>query len=107
MRKRFPRFQLRRDANGNLYWTGIVEPLEGHLFRIAVRYPSHYPYREPQFHVVEPPLRHGAPHVYMDGSLCLHRVRWNPDTGTAASCVPLISGWLVGYVSWCQTGESF
>jgi hypothetical protein len=109
MAQRFPRFVLRRRISGELFWDGFIEPQPNALFRVTLTYPSEYPYREPALHVVDPPLRHGTPHVYIGASgwICVHRRQWNPATGTAASLVPLIAAWLVAYIHWLRTGESF
>ncbi len=107
MLDRFPAFTLLRGADGALRWEGWLEPVPARRFLISVRYPPHYPYAAPVLHVITPSLRSGSPHRYADGSLCVHKMRWDPATGTAASCVPLAAAWLVGYISWVELGESF
>ena len=79
MRQRFPGFVLVRYRDRNLAWHGTVEPIPGHRFEIALHYPYNYPYGEPKVRVRTPALRTGAPHVYGDGTLCVHRKGWNPD----------------------------
>ena len=106
MRERFPGFALRRRLD-ELFWEGTLEPIQGRRFRITLTYPSRYPYQEPVLRVVRPSLRDGAPHRYVDGSICVHRSGWNPATGTAASMIPLASVWLVGYLNWLENGEGF
>ena len=107
MAERFPQFVLERDGSGNLCWEGILEPSQGRQFRVTITYPSRYPYREPIARVEDPPIERGAPHLYRDFSLCVHRKQWNAETGTAASVVPLVASWLVAYVAWIETGETF
>lgn len=103
MRARFPAFSLLEAAGGELRWVGVIAPVAGREFLIAVRYPANYPYTEPRLFVEQPALRAGAPHRYQDESLCIHRTQWNPMTGTAASCVPLAAAWLLNYVVWADT----
>ena len=107
MRQRFPQFVLRRAARGLLLWDGVIEPHPGVSFRISVEYPPTYPYQEPVLRVDDPPLRAGAPHRYIDGSICIHKHHWDPATGTAASLVPLVAAWLVAYIHWTRTGEGY
>ena len=106
MRERFPGFALRMGSD-ELFWEGTLEPVQGRRFRITLAYPSRYPYQEPVLRVLRPRLREGAPHRYVDGSICVHRSGWDPATGTAASMIPLASAWLVGYLNWLETGEGF
>lgn len=107
MRERFPQFRLFEDPSRGLSWEGFLEPAAGRVFRVLVACPPTYPYQAPVLRVIEPLLRRGAPHLYVDGSLCVHRQRWDPMTGTAASCVPLVAAWLVGYFGWLELGEPF
>ena len=107
MDDRFPQFVLQRGAKSCLGWEGILEPLSGVPFLVSLTYPKRYPYNMPALRVVDPPVQPRAPHVYADGSVCAHKKKWNPTTGTAASCVPLLSAWLVAYLHWLETGERF
>lgn len=107
MRGRFPGFRLQQVADGALQWAGALQPIAGVAFIVAVRYPDRYPYDPPRFFVHDPPLSERSPHRYSDGSVCIHKRHWDPMRGTAASCIPLISAWLVAYLHWLQTGEEF
>jgi len=107
MRERFPHFALRRQPDGHLHWQGVLEPHPGVAFLVRLEYPGRYPYREPRLWVVAPSILPGTPHVYADGSVCVHRERWDPERGTVASMVPVLCAWLVLYVRWIETGERF
>lgn len=109
MHERYPRMRLQLHQSGELGWEGALEPFPGARFRVSLSYPANYPFAEPVARVLEPPLRAGAPHVYQNGSLCIHRQgeTWNASKHTAASRVPLIASWLVAYMHWTQTGERF
>lgn len=107
MESRFPHFRLVRTDLGALQWVGVLRPIEDAEFVTVVQYPDRYPYSAPKLFVVDPPLRTDAPHVYHDGSVCIHKRQWDAECGTAASCVPLLASWLVAYVNWIRTGERF
>jgi hypothetical protein len=105
MEERFPQFVLKRGARGSLLWEGVLKPVPGFAFLVHVAYPERYPYSEPVLWVVRPGIRSGAPHLYLNGTLCVHRDAWNSATGTAASMIPLASDWLRHYLFWERTGE--
>jgi len=107
MNERFPGFLLVQSPAGQLTWLGILVPTGGNEYVVSVTYPPDYPYREPSLRVEQPAVEAGAPHLYLDGSLCLHKKDWNPDRATAVGEVSLIAGWLVAYEHWLLTGERF
>lgn len=106
MGERFSHLRLVR-LGGELRWEGVIEPVRGQRFHIAIAYPARYPYAPPTLWVLDPAIQQGAPHLYADGSICVHRRQWDPMTGTAASLVPLAAAWLVAYLHWRTTGEGF
>jgi hypothetical protein len=105
MQERFPQFVLKKDASGSLFWEGLLKPVSGFAFLVRAAYPERYPYLEPVLQVVRPGIRSGAPHLYVNGALCVHRNGWNSATGTAASMIPLASDWLRHYILWERTGQ--
>ena len=108
MHERFPGFVLTRGAAGQLVWRGMLQPVRNAPnYEISVTVPARYPYEAPVLRVERPALRTGAPHLYLNGSLCVYRQSWDPMRGTVASVVPLIAAWLTAYEHWRQTGESF
>ena len=107
MRERFPGFRLIEASDGSLRWIGALNPTPDSEFIVSLTYPADYPYREPKLRVERPSLVAGAPHVYNDGSLCIHRRGWDASRGTAVSEVPLIAAWLVAYQAWRRHGVSF
>ncbi len=86
---------------------GILSPTGSTEYLVSVTYPAEYPYREPSLRVEYPALAAGAPHVYADGSLCMHKANWNVELATAVGEVGLIAAWLVAYEAWLRTGEKF
>ena len=107
MRERFPGFRLVEAPDGALRWVGVLTPTPQSEFAVSLTYPADYPYREPKLRVERPALVHGAPHVYNDGSLCIHSRGWDPSRGTAVSEIPLIAAWLVAYELWRRNGVTF
>lgn len=107
MADRFPTFLLFRSPGGSLAWFGLLRPTGGTEYLVSLTYPTRYPYEEPRLRVESPRLRDGAPHTYMDSSLCVHRTNWDPHRSTAVSEVPLAAAWLTAYEHWLRTGERF
>jgi len=107
MAQRFPQFVLTRDPGALLVWRGIVEPIPGTRFEITATMPARYPYEAPELRVERPRLRAEVPHLYANGTLCIHKQNWDPMRGTVASVIPLASAWLVGYLAWLRTGQAF
>jgi len=87
-------------------WTGPIRPHTTALaYKIEIRYTLG---STPRTWVTSPTLsanRYGEiPHLYADGSLCLHLPsEWNPRQLIAATVVPWISDWLVHYEIWLAT----
>lgn len=108
MNSRFPQFVLKRTPGSRrLYWEGVVEPIEGIFYRVALKYPDDFPFSAPTLWVVEPKLQPGAPHIYSeDGEICVYKNNWR-QTGSAASTVPLACAWLALYSQWRATGVAF
>ncbi len=107
MHERFPQFRLLQALDGCLVWRGVLVPVAGSSFEISITVPARYPYEVPELRSERPAIRSGAPHLYANGTLCVHRSGWDPMRGTVASLVPLAAAWLVGYLHWTQTGEGF
>jgi ubiquitin-protein ligase len=108
MRERFPGFLLTRGATGLLSWRGVLRPVKSApAYEISVTVPARYPYEPPMLRVERPTLLPGAPHLFLNGSLCVYRQSWDPLRGTIASVVPLVAAWLTAYEHWRETGESF
>ncbi len=107
MHERFPQFVLTQSPSDLLVWRGVLVPVEGAPFEISVTMPARYPYGAPELRAERPRIRPGAPHLYANGTLCVHRLSWDPMRGTVVSVIPLAAAWLVGYLNWLRTGEQF
>jgi ubiquitin-protein ligase len=108
MTERFPQFLLTKDPSARLVWRGAIIPLEGGpIFIVRVVVPSDYPYSPPRLFVEQPRIRGSSPHLHPDGSLCVYKTAWDAARSTVASVIPLVSAWLVMYLAWMQTGETW
>lgn len=91
-----------------LVWTGSIQPTPAsrtYAAQITYSIP-----RFPQVRILKPQLntRPGEtlPHVYGDGTLCLHlEHEWTPDMLIAYTILPWTSEWLINYEIWKATGE--
>ncbi len=107
LRARYPegRVDLRR---GRLTWTGRLTPTSlSRTYAVEVRYRDR---SFPQVRVLEPELDsrlgESLPHVYREGTLCLHlRNDWFPSMSIADSIVPWSAEWLAFYEIWKATGD--
>jgi hypothetical protein len=87
-------------------WTGPIRPHKTALtYKIKIRYTLG---SSPRIWVISPPMianeRGEIPHLYADGSLCLHLPsEWNPRQLVATTVVPWVSDWLVHYEIWRAT----
>ena len=91
-----------------LVWTGLLAPTP--LSREYTVRISYLAGRFPRVVVVDPPLvpdEDGRlPHLYREGSLCLHEVHeWNGSMLIVDSIIPWTSEWLAHYELWKASGE--
>lgn len=104
-----PEFKLRQKRRQvEVTWVGTIQPTQlSDQYLVSVRQRVSWC---PDVRVLSPPLRlaPGAkklPHVYGDGSLCLHTQEdWDPSRFVADCVVPWISCWLYFYEVWLVTG---
>jgi hypothetical protein len=89
-------------------WFGEVRPTAvSDLYTVSLRHRANWC---PEVRVASPALRirpgaKSLPHVYGDGSLCLHTLSdWQPSRFIADFVVPWVSIWLYFYEVWFATG---
>jgi hypothetical protein len=95
---------------GALTWRGHLQPTpasRGYLVEVAYNGANF-----PTVRVIEPRLEPDAngvlPHVFADGTLCLHeRHEWHPDMRIVDTIVAWTSEWLYYYEIWLATGLWF
>ena len=105
MENRFPQFELRR-VSGGLAWYGTLRTNKGNRYKIAVEYPSDFPYSAPKVYTIDPEISSDK-HQYKDDSLCLFYPddrTWQSNT-TAATVVAWAAAWLFCYESYKATGH--
>lgn len=108
MATRWPDFRLvRRRRQAEAAWNGKIRPSplsEDYTVSLSIRTG-----RPPEVRVLNPELKprdgvDGLPHVYPDGSLCLHQSgEWHPGMLAAETVVPWASAWLYFYEIWHAT----
>jgi hypothetical protein len=106
LRARFPGVHAALNAH-RLVWIGKLQPTS-----LSRRYTVELTYarqRFPRVRVLDQlELRAGEeslPHVYSDGSLCLHKDdEWSPQMFLANTIVPWATEWLAHYEIWFATG---
>ena len=90
-----------------LVWVGELQPTSlSRLYRVELTYARR---RFPRVRVLDKlEVRVGEgslPHVYSDGSLCLHEDdEWSPQMFLADTIVPWAAEWLAHYEIWLATG---
>jgi hypothetical protein len=92
---------------GRLVWTGLLQPTPlSRSYRVEI---SYGPGREPRVRVLESlATREGKslPHVFADGTLCLHEPgEWSNGMYIADTTVPWTAEWLANYEIWLATGD--
>lgn len=106
LRARFP------DAKGKLtptrfVWTGTLQPSPGSRFytvHIALS-DGRFPHVKVIRPTLEPRPGESIPHLFDDGSLCLHlENEWTSTMLMVDTTVPWTSEWLINYEIWKATG---
>jgi hypothetical protein len=91
-----------------LDWTDNIQPTAiSRTYRVRITYTMR---AYPKVRIVAPKLEsrpgESLPHVWSDGSLCLHvEEDWTPDMLIVDTTVPWTSEWLIQYEIWKFTGE--
>jgi hypothetical protein len=106
LRARFPGVHAALNAR-QLVWIGELQPTS-----LSRRYTVELTYARQRFPRVrvldEVEVRAGEkslPHVYSDGSLCLHKDdEWSPQMFLADTILPWAAEWLAHYEIWFATG---
>ena len=91
---------------GRVFWLEDLRSPTGRPYRLVIDYPDRFPYEAPRAFVVEPRIT-GAPHVLVDGSLCLFD---NPLAGIGLGTTALLVRnravtWFLLYEIWRVTSE--
>ncbi len=106
LRRRFPNGKV-DPRRARLVWTGTIQPSPlSREYRVRVTYRWDH---TPEVRVLDPlEGRSGEslPHVFGDGTLCLHLPgEWTPGMFIADSTLTWTAEWLFNYEIWKATGE--
>lgn len=94
--------------DGTLVWTGELRPtMLSPTYRVRITYSGR---SAPAVRVLSPPLERDKqghlPHVYQNGTLCLHLEKeWSQTDSLVNSVLPWTSEWLFFYEIWKATGQ--
>lgn len=96
-----------RLKQGRLLWTGILQPTPlSRSYRVQIEC---RPHRQPRVHVLDELAtrdEQSLPHIYSDGSLCLHEPdEWSDAMYIVETTVPWTAEWLANYEIWLATGD--
>lgn len=91
------------EHEGRVGWILAVMTARGNVYDIYIPYPLSYPDQEPRAWLDPPPQRAGNPHLYADGSICVHgdplwsneKYDWTPTVGFTS-----VRAWLELYEDW-------
>jgi hypothetical protein len=103
----YPGFVMDIDDDGTPFshgWIGPNDQLGGSYHVLLVLPPGYGQGVMPSVHVLEPPVAAGAPHLYVDGSLCLDHSGAFTRKSTLLTALAWVSVWLVLYEGWRTTG---
>ncbi len=106
MKRAFPTLRYYRKNNLS-YWLGELKTSHsnhGIVYRVKIIYRY---LKSSKVFVLSPALIENAPHLYSDGSLCLHYPKdgkWKYNSIIAKTIVPWICEWLYFYEVWQEYG---
>lgn len=104
---RFPGSELSMHGR-SITWTASLQPTPlSREYTVRLTYaPDGYPPRVKVLSQLASRPGEPLPHVYSDGSLCLHAAgEWSRDMLIADTTVPWACEWLLHYEIWLATGE--
>lgn len=91
-----------KDALG---WIVRVATWRGNIYDILIEYPRNFPDHEPRAWIDPRPVLN--PHLYIDGSLCVHGGSWSKAQHSWTPVVGFTNAraWLEMYEDWLLTGR--
>jgi hypothetical protein len=106
----YPEFAMDVHEDGTPYvhgWIGPSEQIRGRYQVLVTLPPGYGRGAMPQAFVLEPPLRKGAPHQFVDGSLCLDHSGAFTARSTLVTFLAWVTIWLALYEGWLETGVTW
>ena len=105
MNMHFPQFKHKRNSEGNLIFTGVIQPKATMpIYTVSIEYRG---YLTPRVTVIEPSLVEKPPHFYKGGYLCLYKpenFNWTATKPLSNYIIPWTSCWLYFYEVWKEKG---
>jgi hypothetical protein len=101
MRSKYPQFTHFRSKEGNLVFTGTLQPQKN--MPISTVFIEYRGKNSPRVWVAEPKLVDNTPHRYPDGNICLFKPTdfdWTAGRPIADFIIPWTSSWLYFYEVW-------
>jgi hypothetical protein len=92
---------------GRLVWTGLLHPTPlSRSYQVEITYRLRQQPRVRVLDSLETREGRSLPHVYSDGTLCLHEPgEWTDTMFLADSIVSWTAEWLANYEIWLATGD--
>lgn len=106
--REYPSFQVDLESDGIAYAHGFIGPhasLRQRYHVLLVLPPGYGSGAMPLVQVLFPEIREGAPHRFVDGSLCLDHSGAFHARSTLLTLLGWVSVWLVLYEGWLDTGR--
>ena len=108
MRTHYPEFKHHRNKDGNIVFTGKLQPkLEMPVYTISIEFRGN---DMPKVFVIEPEIHRDAPHTYpgSGGCLCLYKpsnFKWTAHRPISNYIVGWTASWLYFYEVWKDRGK--
>lgn len=110
LQEHYPGFEMSVDDDGTPFVHGHIGPNDklSRAYQVLLVLPPGFGRGSmPHAYVLEPRLKEGAPHLYVDGSLCLDHSGAFTERSTLVTFLAWVSVWLVLYEGWLESGQAW
>ena len=92
--------------SGQLCWCDVIQSNRGNRYHVLIGYSPAFPFERPFAMITAPEIYEGAPHRYLDGTLCLFPSQSDPTMATTAGVVRGRTAlWVLLFEHWLESGE--